>query len=47
VGKHQISWDSETLPSGTYFVTLELNESLRTKKVVLLKWWAFMWSWSH
>ena len=37
VGKHQISWDSETLPSGTYFVTLELNESLRTKKVVLLK----------
>ena len=37
VGKHQISWDSETLPSGTYFVTLELNESLKTSKVVLLK----------
>ena len=37
VGKHQISWYPETLPSGTYFVTLELNESLRTKKVVLLK----------
>ena len=37
VGKHQISWDSETLPSGTYFVTLELNEFLKTKKVVLLK----------
>ena len=37
VGKHQINWDSETLPSGTYFVTLELNEFLKTKKVVLLK----------
>ena len=37
VGKHQISWDPETLPSGTYFVTLELNESLKTSKVVLLK----------
>ena len=36
-GKHQISWDPETLPSGTYFVTLELNESLKTSKVVLLK----------
>ena len=37
VGKHQISWDPETLPSGTYFVTLEFENSSLTKKVVLLK----------
>ena len=37
VGKHQISWDSETLPSGTYFVTFEFENSSLTKKVVLLK----------
>ncbi|MBC8256291.1 MAG: T9SS type A sorting domain-containing protein [Candidatus Marinimicrobia bacterium] len=37
VGKHQIRWNSETLPSGTYFVTLESDYSSLTKKVVLLK----------
>ena len=37
VGKHQISWDSETLPSGTYFVTFEFENLSLTKKVVLLK----------
>ena len=37
VGKHHISWDSDKLPSGTYFVTLEFENSSLTKKVVLLK----------
>jgi hypothetical protein len=37
VGKHHISWDSYKLPSGTYFVTLEFENSSLTKKVVLLK----------
>ena len=37
VGIHQISWTSDLLPTGTYFVTLELNEFLKTKKVVFLK----------
>ena len=37
VGKHHISWDSNKLPSGTYFVTLEFENSSLTKKVVLLK----------
>ena len=37
VGKHHLSWDSDKLPSGTYFVTLEFESSSLTKKVVLLK----------
>ena len=37
MGKHQKSWNSENLPSGTYFVTLEFENSSLTKKVVLLK----------
>jgi len=37
VGKQHISWDPDTLPSGTYFVTLEFENSSLTKKVVLLK----------
>ena len=37
VGKQHISWDSDTLPSGTYFVTLEFENLALTKKVVLLK----------
>jgi len=36
-GKHHLSWDSDELPSGTYFVTLEFENSSLTKKVVLLK----------
>ena len=36
-GKHHLSWDSDKLPSGTYFVTLEFENSSLTKKVVLLK----------
>ena len=37
IGNHQISWDSNFLPSGTYFVTLEFENLSLTKKVVLLK----------
>ena len=37
IGKHHLSWDSDKLPSGTYFVTLEFENSSLTKKVVLLK----------
>ena len=37
VGKHHISWDSDKLPSGTYFVTLEFENLSLTRKVVLLK----------
>ena len=37
MGKHQKSWNSENLPSGTYFVTLEFENLSLTKKVVLLK----------
>ena len=37
VGNYQISWDSDKLPSGTYFVTLEFENSSLTKKIVLLK----------
>ena len=37
LGKHHLSWDSDKLPSGTYFVTLEFENSSLTKKVVLLK----------
>jgi len=37
VGKQYISWDSDKLPSGTYFVTLEFENLSLTKKVVLLK----------
>jgi len=37
IGKHHINWDSDKLPSGTYFVTLEFENSSLTKKVVLLK----------
>ena len=36
-GKHHLSWGSDKLPSGTYFVTLEFENSSLTKKVVLLK----------
>ena len=36
-GKHHLSWDSDKLPSGTYFVTLEFENLSLTKKVVLLK----------
>ena len=37
VGKHHLSWHSDKLPSGTYFVTLEFESSSLTKKVILLK----------
>ena len=37
VGKHHLSWDSDKLPSGTYFVTLEFENLSLTRKVVLLK----------
>ena len=37
VGKHYLRWDSDKLPSGTYFVTLEFENSSLTRKVVLLK----------
>ena len=37
IGKHHLSWDSDKLQSGTYFVTLELENSSLTRKVVLLK----------
>jgi len=37
VGKHHLSWGSDKLPSGTYFVTLEFESSSLTKKVILLK----------
>ena len=37
VGKHHLSWESDKLPSGTYFVTLEFESSSLTKKVILLK----------
>ena len=36
-GQHYLSWDSGQLSSGTYFVTLEFENSSLTKKVVLLK----------
>jgi hypothetical protein len=36
-GKHQISWNSEILPSGVYFVSLQAGGNSLTKKVVLLK----------
>ena len=37
IGKHHINWDSDKLPSGTYFVTLEFENLSLTRKVVLLK----------
>ena len=37
MGRHQINWDSENYPSGTYFVTLQIENASLTKKVVLLK----------
>ena len=37
IGKHHLSWDPDKLSSGTYFVTLEFENSSLTKKVVLLK----------
>ena len=37
VGKYHLSWDSDKLPSGTYFVTLEFKNFSLTKKVILLK----------
>jgi len=36
-GKHQINWNSENLPSGVYFVSLQAGGNSLTKKVVLLK----------
>jgi len=37
MGKHQKSWNSENLPSGVYFVSLQAGGNSLTKKVVLLK----------
>ena len=37
VGKHHLNWDSDKLPSGTYFVNLDFDNLSLTKKVVLLK----------
>ena len=36
-GKHQINWNSENLPSGVYFVSLQAGGNFLTSKVVLLK----------
>ena len=37
MGKHQKSWNSENLPSGVYFVSLQAGGNSLTSKVVLLK----------
>jgi hypothetical protein len=37
MGKHQKNWNSENLPSGVYFVSLQAGGNSLTKKVVLLK----------
>ena len=37
MGKHQKSWNSENLPSGVYFVSLQAGGNFLTSKVVLLK----------
>ena len=37
MGKHQKSWNSENLPSGLYFVSLQAGGNSLTSKVVLLK----------
>ena len=36
-GSHEMSWNSENLPSGVYFVSLQAGEKSLTSKVVLLK----------
>jgi hypothetical protein len=37
MGKHRKSWNSESLPSGVYFVSLQAGGNTLTSKVVLLK----------
>ncbi len=37
MGKHRKSWNSENLPSGVYFVSLQAGGNFLTSKVVLLK----------
>jgi flagellar hook assembly protein FlgD len=36
-GKHAVTWDAGTAPSGVYFARLEARESSKSIKMVLLK----------
>jgi len=36
-GRHQVSFDAASLPSGIYFYTISANGTVETKKMVLLK----------
>jgi hypothetical protein len=37
VGRYEITWYAEGLPSGVYFYRLRTNEFVETKKMILLK----------
>jgi len=36
-GKHEITWNASSQPSGVYFVQLSNGESVQTQKLILLK----------
>ena len=36
-GSHELSWHTESMPSGLYFISLKLGDKNLTEKVVLLK----------
>jgi hypothetical protein len=36
-GKHEITWNASSQPSGVYFVKLSNGESVQTQKLILLK----------
>ena len=36
-GKHSVTWNAETMPSGTYFIQLQTESTLQVKKLLLVK----------
>ena len=36
-GKHLVTWNAETMPSGTYFIQLQTESTLQVKKLLLVK----------
>jgi hypothetical protein len=36
-GTHVVNWQTDNLPSGTYFYTIKAGDLTQTKRMVLLK----------
>lgn len=36
-GKHSINWQNNNLPEGTYFVKIQTNNNIESKKIIIIK----------